>query len=110
MALAHPAPGEIIDVRGRPGTGGHKDSETLVRTDHLEILRYALPAGKGVGTHTAAGTLVVQCLEGTVEFTALGKTQKLTPGTMLYLPDHEPHALKAVSEALLLLTLLLHRS
>ncbi len=110
MALAHTAPGEIVEVRGRAGAVDHKGSETLVRTDHLEILRYALPAGKVVGTHTAAGTMVVQCLEGTVEFTALGKTQKLTPGTMLYLPDHEPHALKAVSEALLLLTLLLHRS
>ncbi len=110
MALVHPAPGQIIEVRGGAGAADHKSSETLVRTDHLEILRYALPAGKVVGTHTAAGTMVVQCLEGTVEFTALGKTQKLTPGTMLYLPDHEPHALKAVSEALLLLTLLLHRS
>ncbi len=110
MAIAHTAPGEIVDVRGRTGGDGDKHSQTLVRTDHLEILRYALPAGKAVGTHTAAGTLVVQCLEGTIEFTALGRTQKLTPGTMLYLPDHEPHSLKALSEALLLMTLLLHRT
>ncbi len=110
MALTHAAPGEIIDVRARTGALRPADSETLVRTDHLEIFRYALPAGKVVDTHTAAGLMVVQCLEGTVEFTALGKTQQLTPGKMLYLRDHEPHALKALSDVLLLITILLHRT
>jgi len=109
MALTHTDPGEIIDVRGRAGDIGPGISETLVRTDHLEIFRYALPAGKVIDTHTAAGSMVVQCLEGTVEFTALGKTQQLTSGKMLYLQDHEPHALKALSDALLLITILLHR-
>jgi quercetin dioxygenase-like cupin family protein len=110
VALAHTAPGKIIDVRARTGPLRPADSETLVRTDHLEIFRYALPAGKVVDTHTAAGLMVVQCLEGTVEFTSLGKTQKLTPGTMLYLPDHAPHALRALSDAQLLITILLHRA
>ena len=110
MAIQHAAPGEVIDVRGPTGTIRPKDSETLIRTDHLEVFRYALPAGKVVDTHTAAGLMVIQCLEGTVEFTALGKTQQLTPGAMLYLPDHEPHALKALSDTLLLITILLHRT
>jgi quercetin dioxygenase-like cupin family protein len=107
MAITHAAPGEIIDVHGPAGTA---DSETLIRSDHLEIFRYALPAGKVVAPHSAAGLMVVQCLEGTAEFTALGKTQQLTPGTMLYLSDHEPHALKAVDDTLLLITILLHRA
>jgi len=107
MAITHAAPGELIEVRGPTAKG---ESETLIRTDHLEIFRYALPAGKVVDTHTAAGLMVVQCLEGTVEFTALGRTQRLTPGSMLYLPDHEPHALKALSDTLLLITILLHRT
>ena len=107
MAIPHTAPGELIDVRGPTGTG---ESGTLIRTDHLEIFRYALPAGKVVDTHTAAGLMVIQCLEGTVEFTALGKTQQLTSGTMLYLSDREPHALRALSDTLFLITILLHRT
>jgi quercetin dioxygenase-like cupin family protein len=107
MAIAHTAPGEIADVRGPSGTAG---SQTLIRTDHLEVFRYAIPAGKVVGTHAAAGLMVMQCLQGTVEFTALGKTHELTPGAMLYLPDAEPHALKARDDALLLVTILLHRT
>lgn len=110
MAITHPAPGEIIPIRARTGAIRPADSETLVRTDHLEVFRYALPAGKVVDAHAAAGLMVVQCVEGTVAFTALGKTQELTPGTMLYLPDHEPHALKALTDALLLITILLHRA
>ena len=110
MAIPHAAPGEIIDIRGAVGTIGPENSETLIRTDHLEVFRYAVPAGKVVDVHTAAGLMVVQCLEGTVEFTALGKTGLLTPGTMLYLPDREPHGLKAVTGALLLITILLHRT
>lgn len=110
MALAHTAPGEIIDVLPRTGDIRPAGSETLVRTAHLEIFRYALPAGKVIDTHAAAGVMVVHCLEGAVEFTALGKTTNLTPGTMLYLPDHEPHALKALSDTLLLITILLRRT
>lgn len=109
MALTHTAPGEIVDVRVAGGPIRMADSKVLIRTDHLEIFRYALPAGKVIDSHRAAGVMVVQCLDGTVEFTALGSTQTLAPGAMLFLPDREPHELKAVTDAQLLITLLLHR-
>lgn len=109
MALTHTAPGEIVDVYARGGAGGDAESETLVRTDHLEIFRYALPAGKVIDAHAAAGVMVVQCLEGSVEFTALGTTKTLTRGAMLYLPDRAQHALRAIDDSRLLITILLHR-
>lgn len=110
MALQHAAPGSIIEVQPQDEVPGSVLSKTLVRTDHLEIFRYALPAGKVVDTHAAAGLMVVHCLEGTVDFTALGTTQAMTPGTMLYLQDREPHSLTATSDALLLITILLNRT
>jgi quercetin dioxygenase-like cupin family protein len=109
MATAHAVPGQLIDVRGADATIGPDSSETLIRTDHLEVFRYALVAGKVVATHTAAGLMVVQCIEGVVDFTAIGRTQRLTSGKMLYLADHEPHSLTAVTDALLLITILLRR-
>ena len=109
MALTHTAPGEIVDIRAPGGPVRMADSRILIRAEHLEIFRYALPAGKAIDAHRAAGLMVVQCLEGTVEFTSLGRTQALTPGAMLFLPDREPHDLKAVTDAQLLITLLLHR-
>ena len=109
MALTHTAPGEIVDIRAPGGPVRMAASRILIRAEHLEIFRYALPAGKAIDSHRAAGLMVVQCLEGTVEFTSLGRTQALTPGAMLFLPDREPHDLKAVTDAQLLITLLLHR-
>jgi hypothetical protein len=70
MALAHAAPGELIDVRGAHQAIGRESSETLIRTNHLEVFRYALVAGKIVQAHGAAGLMIVQCIEGTVDFTA----------------------------------------
>lgn len=110
MALTHAAAGELIDVRGPAGAIAPESSETLIRTRHLEVFRYALVAGKAVDTHTAAGLMIVQCIEGTVDFTALGTTRRLTSGKMLYFADREPHSLTAVTDALLLITILLHRT
>jgi quercetin dioxygenase-like cupin family protein len=42
-----------------------------------------------------------------VAFTAFGKTQTLEAGTLLYLPTGEPHSVKGVEDASLLLTILL---
>ncbi|MBS0613607.1 MAG: cupin domain-containing protein [Proteobacteria bacterium] len=109
MALTHTAPGEVVDVRAPAGKISIADSKLLIRIDHLEVFRYALPAGKVIGSHRAAGVMLLQCLDGTVEFTSLGTTRTLTPGAMLYLPDAEAHDLRAITDAQLLLTILLHR-
>jgi quercetin dioxygenase-like cupin family protein len=110
MAIPHAAQNEVIDVRpfGRPLT--EDDSRLLVRTEHLEIFRYALPAGKAIHQHTAAGTMVAQCIEGAVAFSAHGRTQTLAPGDMLWLEDGVPHSLAALADCSLLVTILLHRT
>ena len=50
---------------------------------------------------------MVQCLEGRVAFTTLGETQTLEAGRLLYLPAGEPHSVKGIENASLLLTVLL---
>ncbi len=110
MAIPHTAPGEVITLRAGPSVAAPDDSETLIRTDHLEVFRFAVPAGKVLDCRTAAGLMIVQCLEGSAEFRALGRTLHLTPGTMMYLPDGEPHALTALADTLLIVTLMLHRT
>ena len=109
MAIDHAAPGQLVDVRGPADAIGRDASETLIRADHLEVFRYGLRAGTVVDMHRAAGVMIVQCIGGEVDFTALGVTQRLSPGKMLYLDDAEPHALAAISDTLLLITILLHR-
>lgn len=106
MAILHLKPGEAIQLSLGTSLSGSKTT-TLVKTTDLELIRLIIPAGKVIPLHKAPGEMTVQCLEGCVEFTAEGRTQELTAGQLLYLTAGEPHALKGLEDASLLVTLLL---
>jgi len=82
-------------------------TRALAKGENLEVIRLVVPAGKDIEEHKAKGEIVVQCLEGSVAFTALGKTQTLEAGKLLFLPRGEPHKVKGIEDASLLLTILL---
>jgi quercetin dioxygenase-like cupin family protein len=79
----------------------------LLKGTTIELIRLVIPAGKELPTHKAKGEIVVQCLEGQIAFTALGKSQTLEAGQLLFLPSLEPHSVKGIADASLLLTVLL---
>jgi quercetin dioxygenase-like cupin family protein len=82
----------------------------LVKTDHVEVIRLVLPAGKEIKQHNVSGEITVQCLEGNVVFSA-GKSEcELTAGKLLYLSGSDEHALRAVEDTSLLLTILLEHA
>jgi len=110
MAIPHAAPNEVVDVRPLARAIREDDSQLLIRTEHLEVFRYALPAGKSIRQHSAAGLMIIQCIEGRISFVARGRTQTLAAGDMLYLDDAEPHALDALEDSSLLVTILLRRA
>ena len=70
MAIPHAKSGEMIDVRPVGEALAPARTSTLVKTDGLEIIRLAVPAGKELLHHQVAGEITVQCLEGRVAFTA----------------------------------------
>jgi len=109
MAIAHAASGELIDVRPLGANLRQTSSSTLVRADPLEGFRLVLAAGKAAPDHKASGAITIQCLEGAVELEAHGRTQILRAGSMVYLSDAEPHAVKALEDSSLLVTVLLRR-
>jgi quercetin dioxygenase-like cupin family protein len=107
MAIPHAKPGDIVDVRPLGAALPSSQTKTLVRAEQVEVIRLLVPAGKQIEEHKAKGEIVVQCLEGRVAFTAFGKTQNLEAGKLLYLPTGEPHTVKGIENASLLLTILL---
>jgi quercetin dioxygenase-like cupin family protein len=107
MAIPHAKPGEIVDARPLGAALASSQTTTLVRAEQVEVIRLVVPAGKEISEHKAKGEIVVQCLEGRVSFSAFGKTQNLEAGKLLYLPTGEPHSVKGVENASLLLTILL---
>ena len=110
MAIPHAKPGEVVDVRPLGSALASAQTKTLVRAEQVEVIRLVVPAGKAIEEHKAKGEIIVQCLEGKVVFTAFGKTQNVEAGQLLYMPTGEPHSVKGIENASLLLTILLPKS
>jgi quercetin dioxygenase-like cupin family protein len=106
MSIQHAASGEIVNLVLGDSLANTKSS-TLVKTADLELIRLVLPAGKAIPTHKAPGEITVQCLEGRAVFTCGGKTQDLAAGQLLFLSAEQPHALQAIENSSLLVTMLL---
>lgn len=106
MALIHPVSGDMIDIRPLGNKLVDTPSTALVRTDDFEVMRMVLPTGKSVPQHHVAGELTIQCLEGTVELQAHDKTQALHAGDLVYLQGDVPHALYALENSAILVTML----
>lgn len=109
MALEHAVSGEILDVRPLGSALATEKSKTLVRAPHLEVFRMVLPAGKSTPMHEAAGTITIQCVEGEVRLEAHGIQQVMRAGDLVFLDDAEPHAVEGITDASLLITILLKR-
>jgi quercetin dioxygenase-like cupin family protein len=107
MSIQHANPGEIVDVRPLGAALATTETRTLIKTKAIEVIRLVIPAGKEIPTHKAKGEIIVQCLEGKIDFTACGKTHNLEAGQLLYLPTGEPHSLRGIENGSLLLTILL---
>ncbi|HVW50178.1 MAG TPA: cupin domain-containing protein [Trinickia sp.] len=107
MAMPRATQGELIDVRPLGDALRDSKSITLMRTDHLEVVRLVLPAGKHISEHRAPGEITVQCLEGVIKFGSAAGVQLMRSGDMLFLLGEEAHWLEAVESASVLVTLYL---
>ena len=108
MALAHAQPLDVIDIR--PLGAGLRDAVTtsLLKMHDLQLMRLVLPAGHGLPEHHVSGAVTVQCLEGETVVTTPARTCTLRAGQLVVLTAQEPHALKAVTDSTLLVTILLY--
>lgn len=108
MAAPHAASGDLVDVRPFGARLPDASSIALVRSDHIEVFRMVLPAGRSIPEHwTRAST--VQCIEGVVEAEVQGRMQIMQAGSLLFLSGGERHAFKAREDASLLVTMLSQR-
>lgn len=106
MALTHAKSGDVVQI----GAGaGDAASTTLIRDTHIEVFQLALKAGAHLQEHRAAGAMTMQCLSGSVLCHCHGEERRMLPGSLLFLQDAEPHAVTCEADALLLITLVLHR-
>jgi len=105
MAIAHAAPGELFSVRPLGGALKGAKPTTLIRSEQLEVIRLVLEAGKQIAEHKAPGEITVQCVEGVVRFSVEGDPRTMQPGDMLLLEAGTPHALEALEDASVIVTI-----
>ena len=108
MAIHHALSGELIDIKPLGEALKATRTTTLYKTQHLEVFRMVLLAGKQMPEHRVVGELTVQCLEGNVEF-SIGTTRDIMrAGDLKCLAGGVLHSLVAIEDSSVLITLLLH--
>ena len=106
MATHHALPAEIVDLNTWAQDLPNEQTKAIVKTEEMELARLVILAGKEFSSHKVSGPIVVHCINGKIEFTAMGNTQVLMPGQLLHLLPDEPHSLKAVEDSVVLLTII----
>lgn len=110
MSIKHAGPSELIPLQPLGAKIGSTKTYTLLKTEVMEAIRLVLPAGKQIAEHKAPGEITVLCLEGRVKFTSQGQPKELSAGDFLYLTAADPHAVEAIEDSSLLVTILLKNS
>lgn len=109
MALPHAQPGQAVDVRPLGARLPQSKTVALFKSADLEVMRLVLRAGQALPPHSVPGEITVQCIEGTIDITADGRSHVLQAGQLLYLAGGVVHGVSAVQNASALVTVALRR-
>ena len=101
------SPDQIINLANSIAyQAGSVVSKILLQKQTGNITLFAFGAGQGLSEHTAAFDACVYILDGEAEIIISGKPFRLTPGEMIIMPANKPHAVKAVKQFKMLLTMI----
>lgn len=107
MAWEHAKPGEVIALAGASEDTSAFAAIALVKTEQMELIRLILPAGKEMHEHHVKGEITFQCLSGEIAFITRGNPTTLKAGEMLYVEGGVAHAVRALTDSVALLTIIL---
>lgn len=107
MALTHSRPFEVIDLRPLGGGLQQAVSTSLIKSDGLQLMRVVLRAGQGLPMHQVAGEITIHCIEGLASVDTPEHRCELPAGHGVLLPAAAPHAVNALQDSTLLVTVCL---
>ncbi len=81
-------------------------SRTIIDKKMGTVTFFAFAEGQGLSEHTAPFDALVYLLEGEAEIAISGKTIHLKQGEMVIMPANQPHALRAVKNFKMILTMI----
>lgn len=81
-------------------------SRTLIKKSTGTVTLFAFARGQELSEHTAPFDAMVHIIDGEAEVTISGNPFQLAAGDMIIMPANEPHALKAVENFKMVLTMI----
>jgi len=81
-------------------------SREIIRKETGTVTIFAFDKGEGLSEHTAPFDAMVQIIDGKAEITISGKKNTLQRGDMIIMPAGEPHALHALEQYKMILTMI----
>lgn len=81
-------------------------SKTLIEKKTGTVTLFAFDKGQGLSEHTAPFDALVCVLDGAAEIAISGNPVTVRQGEMLVMPANEPHALRAIEQFKMMLTMI----
>ena len=81
-------------------------SRTLINQKTGTVTLFAFAEGQELSEHTAPYDALVQVLEGETEISIGGQPFRLTAGDAIIMPANDPHAVKALTQFKMMLTMI----
>ncbi len=100
----------VADVVNVSGLSAYQEgsvvSRTIIKREKGNVTLFAFDQGQGLSEHTAPFDALAHVLEGEAEITVSGKVMLARAGEMVLMPANQPHALKAITNFKMLLTMI----
>jgi quercetin dioxygenase-like cupin family protein len=81
-------------------------SRTLVNQASGSVTLFAFGKGQGLTEHTSPFDALVCMLDGEADITIAGKTVRARAGDLVIMPANQPHALDAITQFKMMLTMI----
>jgi quercetin dioxygenase-like cupin family protein len=99
-----PGLSRALQAEPHPAKAGHRQAG-LIHHGPLRLLLFAFEPGGRLPEHRAPGEVVIHCLRGELSVEAAGSLHRLGDGEALVREPSVPHAVEALVESEMLLTL-----
>jgi quercetin dioxygenase-like cupin family protein len=107
MALPHAQHLDVINVAPLGEQLRGTVSTSLIKTDRIQLLHLVMAANQDQPQHHVDDECTIHCLEGVVELVTGSGVRRMQAGNVVVLPAKQQHALRARTEAAVLVTLVL---
>lgn len=81
-------------------------SRQISKADAGNVTLFAFDTGQELSEHTAPFDALVHVVDGEAEIVISGKSYRLKAGDAIIMPADEPHAVKAIGQFMMLLTMI----